>query len=52
LFFTAIVTDDQLWSDIKAGKINGWSIDGQYTLEETDVELTEEEVNFLIKNNI
>lgn len=49
LFFTAIVTDEQLWSDIKAGKINGWSIDGQYSLEETDVELTEDEVNFLVK---
>lgn len=49
LYFTAVVTDEQLWSDIKAGKINGWSIDGAYTLEETDIELTEDEINFLIK---
>lgn len=49
LYFTAFVTDEQLWNDIKDKKINGWSIDGAYTLEETDVELTEDEINFLIK---
>lgn len=49
LYFTAVVTDEQLWNDIKDKKINGWSIDGAYTLEETDVELTEDEINFLIK---
>lgn len=35
-------------SDIKAGKINGWSIDGFYDLEiEEDVELTEDEIKIL-----
>ena len=48
LFFTAKVTDTQLMSDIKAGKINGWSIDGFYDLEiEEDVELTEDEIKIL-----
>lgn len=48
LFFTAKVTDEKLMSDIKAGKINGWSIDGFYDLEiEEDVELTEDEIKIL-----
>lgn len=48
LFFTAKVIDEKLMSDIKAGKINGWSIDGFYDLEiEEDVELTEDEIKIL-----
>lgn len=48
LFFTAKVTDEKLMSDIKAGKINGWSIDGFYDLEiEEEVELTEDEIKIL-----
>lgn len=48
LFFTAKVTDEKLMSDIIAGKINGWSIDGFYDLEiEEDVELTEDEIKIL-----
>lgn len=48
LFFTAKVTDEKLMSDIKAGKINGWSIGGFYNLEiEEDVELTEDEIKIL-----
>lgn len=48
LFFTAKVVDEKLMSDIKAGKINGWSIDGFYDLEiEEDVELTEDEIKIL-----
>ena len=48
LFFTAKVIDEKLMSDIKAGKINGWSIDGFYDLEiEEEVELTEDEIKIL-----
>jgi len=48
LFFTAKVTDEKLMSDIKAGKINGWSIAGFYDLEiEEEVELTEDEIKIL-----
>lgn len=48
LFFTAKVIDEKLMSDIKAGKINGWSIAGFYDLEiEEDVELTEDEIKIL-----
>lgn len=48
LFFTAKVVDEKLMSDIKEGKINGWSIDGFYDLEiEEDVELTEDEIKIL-----
>lgn len=48
LFFTAKVIDEKLMSDIKTGKINGWSIDGFYDLEiEEDVELTEDEIKIL-----
>ena len=48
LFFTAKVVDEKLMSDIKAGKINGWSIDGFYDLEiEEEVELTEDEIKIL-----
>ena len=48
LFFTAKVIDEKLMSDIKAGKINGWSIDGFYDLEiEEGVELTEDEIKIL-----
>lgn len=48
LFFTAKVIDEKLMSDIKAGKINGWSIDGFYDLEiEEEVELTDDEIKIL-----
>lgn len=48
LFFTAKVIDEKLMGDIKAGKINGWSIDGFYDLEiEEEVELTEDEIKIL-----
>lgn len=48
LFFTAKVIDEKLMNDIKAGKINGWSIDGFYDLEiEEEVELTEDEIKIL-----
>lgn len=48
LFFTAKVIDEKLMSDIKEGKINGWSIDGFYDLEiEEEVELTEDEIKIL-----
>lgn len=52
LFFTAKVTDPQLMSDIKAGKINGWSIDGIFELEIDEASTASDGMEFSLEEEI
>jgi hypothetical protein len=50
-FVGAKITDDDLWKKVKSGEVRGWSIEGLYIEQETDIELAAmlEELEQLVK---
>lgn len=49
MFFTGKISDPVLLAEVKAGNINGWSIDGMFTFDK-QTELSMEEILSVIKN--